>query len=322
MEEKVFQACYEKWMVSNGGISIWPELAQEFGYQDGEILRGAFKRARKKKGITKQGILKNENIKNNPKILIFDIETSYIEIASWGINKQYINKNQILNDWFIISYAAKWLYDENIYSSVLTSKEAIKKDDKRILKELWELLNKCDIAITYNGNNFDIPKVNTRFIINEIYPPSNYKSIDVFQTISRNFAFTSRAMDYVNLTLDLERKKETGGLDLWKRCIAGDGHSLNDMLDYNEQDVIALQETYLAVRPWIKNHPNIGLWHDSKESVCGYCGSTDFEYISNLYSTPAGLFKSFRCNNCHAIGRTQEQCLSKEKRKGLMKITA
>jgi hypothetical protein len=186
---------------------------------------------------------------------------------------------------------------------------------------MYNLLDECDIAVTYNGNNYDIPKINTRFIINKIQPPSSYKSIDVYQTISRNFAFTSKSMDYVNYSLELERKKENDGLDLWKRCVAGNAESLKELNSYNIQDVVALQEQYLVVRPWIRNHPNIGLWHSAPEPVCGFCGSANIDYISNFYSTPSGLWKSFRCNDCHAIGRTQEQILSKEKRKSLTKNT-
>jgi hypothetical protein len=255
--------------------------------------------------------------KRAPKILIFDVENSFLEAAVWGINKQYINKTQILSDWFMLSYSYKWLYDERVYSGVLSSEEALAKNDSRIVGELWSVLNECQIAITYNGNFYDIPKTNTRFILNGFPPPAPYKSIDIFQVISRNFSFTNRSMDYVNYMLQLERKLENEGLELWKKCVAGENESLQNLVTYNRQDVVALQETYLKVRPWIKNHPNIGLWHDSNELVCGFCGSPNITWISSLYPTPTGLYKSFRCDECDGIGRSKENLLSKDKRKSL-----
>jgi hypothetical protein len=320
LKEEIFQDCLKYYKESDGHTKFWPDLCEKWGYPPGDKLRDDFKRERRRRGVPSRNDVTFESIpriNKSPKILVFDIENSYIEVASWGINKQYINRGQILNDWFMLSYAAKWLYDEKIYSGVLTSKEAMKKSDKRICEEMYELLNDADICITYNGNGYDIPKINTRFIINGIQPPTPYKSIDVFQTISRQFAFTSKSMDYVNYSLELERKKETEGMSLWIRAVSGEENALKDMNLYNIQDVVALQEQYLVVRPWIKNHPNIGLWHESKEPMCGFCGSADIEYVSNLYSTPAGLYKSFRCKDCHAIGRTQEQYLSKEKRKSM-----
>ena len=324
MREEVFNDVYPHYLCDYTNGETLETLRVFWGYPDRESLRCDFKNERKRRHIPS----KNEMVsgltsetKKSPKILVFDIETSFLQIASWGINKQYINKKQILHDWFMLSYAAKWLYDEEVFGSVLTPKEALKRDDKRIVQELYDLLDSADIVITYNGNSFDIPRFNTRAIINGIQPPSSYKSIDVFQTIARNFSFTSKSMDYVNYSLELERKKETEGMELWIKAVAGDPNALADMQDYNRGDVVALQEQYLVVRPWIRSHPNIGLWHDSKEPMCGFCGSENITYINNLYQTPSGLYRSFRCNNCHATGRTQEQYLSKEKRKSMTKNT-
>lgn len=323
MKEKIFLDCQKQKQINGGVKPFWGKLAKKHGYSSGEKLRWVFKNESKRRGTLGKDALPYDwpSIKRSPKILIFDIENSYTEIASWGINKQYINKGQILNDWIMISYAAKWLYDEKVYSKVLTSKESIKKTDKRICKGIRDLLEECDIAITYNGNRYDIPKLNTRLIINKISRPSPYKSIDIFQTVSRNFAFTSKSMDYVNYSLNLERKKKTEGMGLWIRCMAGEEKALSEMKTYNIQDVVALQEQYLEIRPWIKNHPNIGLWHESKEPICGFCGSTNLKYADKLYNTTVGLYYSFRCNDCHAPGRTQEKYLSKEKRKSTIRNT-
>jgi DNA polymerase elongation subunit (family B) len=320
LDSEIFEDCYKSYLNNFDDGRSWKVLAEEYGYQSGESIRASFKRQRKANGMPSKNKIQevNQPVKRkSPKILIFDIENSYTEIAAWGINKQYINKTQILHDWFILSFSCKYLYDDEIYSFVLTPEEAIAKDDKRVVGELWRFLDDCDIAITYNGNFHDIPKTNTRMLINKFPPPSPYKSIDVYQVISRIFGFTNKSMDYVSYMLDLERKMENEGMELWKKCVAGDLESLKKMENYNRQDVVCLQEDYIRIRPWIKNHPNIGLWHDSEERVCGYCGSKDITYSDKLTSTPSGLYKIFRCNDCDGIGRTKENILTKEKRKVL-----
>jgi transposase-like protein len=49
-----------------------------------------------------------------PKILLFDVETSFYHFVGWGTYKQYIQHYQITEHQYIISWAAKWLYDENV----------------------------------------------------------------------------------------------------------------------------------------------------------------------------------------------------------------
>lgn len=253
-----------------------------------------------------------------PRILVFDIETSLIELVGFGIHKQHISKEQITRDWNMISWSAKFLYDDEVFSDVLTPQESIAGKDKRIVKTLWDAIDSADIVITYNGNSFDIPRSQTRFLIHNLPPTSYFKSIDVYPTIANRFSFTSNSLDYVNFTLDLDRKKENGGLKLWKECNLGNPKALSDMEIYNRQDIVALEKMYMRVRPWINNHPNIGLYHDNEGSICKYCGSEDLDWSENPEPILQGKYKTFRCNNCTGIGRSRINLLTKKQRLFLM----
>ena len=101
-----------------------------------------------------------------PKVLLIDIETTPMQCHVWGTWKQRIGHEQVINDWFMLSYSAKWLFDSKMYGSVLTHDEAISKDDSRITKELWKLFDQADVLIGHNINGFDLPKVQTRFLLN------------------------------------------------------------------------------------------------------------------------------------------------------------
>ena len=50
-----------------------------------------------------------------PRILLLDIETSPTMAAVWRLWKENIGLEQINNDWFIMSYSAKWLKDSTVY---------------------------------------------------------------------------------------------------------------------------------------------------------------------------------------------------------------
>jgi len=71
-----------------------------------------------------------EVIETGARILIFDIETAPIRAKVWGIWNQNISIDQIESDWFVFTWAAKWLFEDKVYSGSLTSKEAIRQDDK------------------------------------------------------------------------------------------------------------------------------------------------------------------------------------------------
>ena len=245
-----------------------------------------------------------EDVITGARILILDIETAPILGYVWGLWNNNLGINQIESDWFCLTWAAKWLFEDKIYSGAVTPKEAIAEDDKRIMKGLWELLNQADIVIAHNGQKFDIPKINTRFVIHGFIPPLPYQQIDTLLHIRRQFGFSSNKLDYVNKLLNLPRKIENEGMPLWVKCRKGDKEAIKIMHDYNVGDITILEETYLRLRPWIKPHPNLGLFIlDTEQHRCPTCGSNDLKDEGKRYYTTANAHTTMRCNNCGATGR-------------------
>ena len=246
---------------------------------------------------------KPEAINTSAKVLILDIETAPIMAYVWGIWQQNVGTHQIQSDWFCLTWSAKWLFEDKVYSGKLKPKEVLEQDDKRIIQGIWRLINDADIVVAHNGAKFDIPRLNSRFIINGLNPPLPYQIIDTLVHIRRQFGFTSNKLDYVNKLLNLERKKDTN-FELWERCMKGEGAALKEMEDYNIQDVRILEETYLLIRPWIKPHPNMGLFIlDEKEHRCPNCGSEKLTAQGKCYNTSANIYELMRCDNCGASSR-------------------
>lgn len=259
-----------------------------------------------------------EEINISAKVLVLDIETAPIRAYVWGIWNQNIGTNMIQSDWFCLTWAAKWLFEDKVYSAKCTPKEVLKQDDKRIIKGIWELVNEADIVIAHNGEKFDMPKLNSRFIINGLYPPLPYQNIDTLKHIRRQFGFTSNKLDYVNKLLNLERKSDTGGFELWEKCMEGNAEALEKMEQYNVTDVRILEETYLHIRAWIKPHPNMGLFIlDEQQSRCPSCGSDDLKDMGKMYNTTANIYELQRCDNCGASCRKRLSALDIKKRRHL-----
>lgn len=84
----------------------------------------------------------------------------------------------------------------------------------------------------------------------------------------------------------------------------GDKEALNYMLKYNKKDVVILEEVYLKLRPWIKNHPNMGNLEGLK-MACSNCGSTKVVSTNNYYYTSVGKYKLYKCSHCGALSRSR-----------------
>ena len=236
-----------------------------------------------------------------PKILIFDIETAPMQAFVWKRYKENVSLEQTISESFMLCWSAKWLYNEEVLGDALTPKEAVAEDDSRIVKSLYDLINKADIIVAYNGRNFDIPYMNQRFLVYGFPPYVPTHIVDPYETAKSVFRFSSNKMDNIATQLGLQNKIKTD-FSLWKGCIYGDKKSLEDMLAYNKQDVIVLEEIYCRMLPWIKNHPNISNYLENKES-CTRCGSERLVKLDRYFYTPSGRYELYRCKSCGSIFR-------------------
>ena len=255
-----------------------------------------------------------------PKVLLIDIETTPMQVHTWGTWKQRIGHEQVINDWFMLSYSAKWLFDSKMYSSVLTPKEVLAKDDSRISKELWKLFDQADILIGHNISGFDLPKAQTRFLLNKLSPPSPFQIIDTLKVAQKTFRFASNKLDYISQLMLNDRKLHTE-YQLWLRCLEGDPKSLEDMLIYNRKDVLLLEEAYVFLRPYIKSHPNMAIYQESLEPSCPNCGSANINECGH-YTTTVNRYIAFRCKDCGAICRSRKTDTPLKCKAGILAPTA
>lgn len=251
-----------------------------------------------------------------PKVLLFDLETSPIPAFVWGTNKQYVPHNALQGESFLICWSAKFLFDSRIMSDVLTPEEARNKDDKRIILSLWHWMNVADVVIAHNGKKFDIPYFNTRCVRNKIAPPSPYQVIDTYEVAKKRFRSASNKLDYL-ASLNKGEGKLPTDFGLWIRCMEGDQESLLYMQKYNKVDVVLLEDYYCEVRPFIVSHPNMAIYQESHEPSCPTCGSADIDECGH-YTTSVNRYLAFRCKNCGSICRSRTSDVPIKNKSGIM----
>jgi DNA polymerase elongation subunit (family B) len=230
-------------------------------------------------------------LNSGPRILSLDIETSPVVAHAWGLFKQNIAINQIIENPRTICFAAKFLDQRKVHFH-----SEFEDGHEVMVRSAHALLSETDVVMHWNGDNFDLPRLNTEFMLLGLTPPEPYKSIDLLKVVRANFAFTSNKLAHVSERLGLAGKVKHEGHSLWIKCLAGDPKAWALMRKYNTQDVRLLEEIYERVKPWISSHPHVGLYSDNEEA-CPNCGSEDRQRRGFAY-TALGRFQQFRCNGC------------------------
>jgi hypothetical protein len=239
------------------------------------------------------------------RILVFDIETAPIKTYVWRRWKQNISHNQTLNDdWPVLTWSAKWLCEDTMMRDQMTPKEALNRDDKRVVKSMWKLLEEADIVIAHNGKKFDTRMLNGRFWIHNMLPPAAYQVIDTLLSTRKSMALPSNKLDDLRKYKGGDGKIQTD-MSWWTEFLEGKQEAIDNMAFYNDKDVLELEELYLDLRPWIKPHPNLGLFVGQDIAACPSCGGSHLTHISKPYMTTMNAYQQIRCDDCGSMSRSR-----------------
>lgn len=255
---------------------------------------------------------------DKPRILVLDIESFPLECYTWGIWNVNIALNQIKEDWSILSFAAKWFGEDEIFYMDVRNKKN-KRDDKEICEALHKLLDEASWIMTQNGKSFDLKKIKARMIINGLKPFSSVKHIDTKIIASKEFGFTSNKLEYMTHKLCTNSKKvinrKFSGMELWTECLKGNMEAFKDMEIYNKGDITSLEELAVKLIPWSSVPINVNLHHSESHVVC-FCGSASFKK-AGFHETTTSKFQRYQCTQCGAESRSRKNLIKKDKTKKL-----
>lgn len=258
-------------------------------------------------------MVENKNNIDKLSINLIDIETSPNIAHVWGLFNQNVGLNQLMDSSRTLCFAAKRLGSK----AIRFEREISPEDNKNVIDAAWDILDKADIVIHYNGRKFDIPTLNKEFILNGYLPPSPYKEIDLLQIARKRFKFPSNRLDYVADALGYGKKYQHEGHTLWVKCMSGDPEAWKIMEEYNKRDVKILEDVYWRMLPWIANHPNVGLMLSSDRPACTNCGGHNLESRGKRYSATQA-YQRYRCKDCGTWQQSRFTCVPKENREFIL----
>lgn len=235
-----------------------------------------------------------------PKILIWDVETAPILSNVWALKADYINYDMMIESTFMLTWAAKWHGQQQVFSARLNSAEALARDDKGLVAPLIDLYNEADFTVAHNGDRFDVPILRTRALVNGLPNLAPVTQIDTLKWARSGFKFASNRLDYLAQHLGVGEKAHTGGWSLWERCLEGDEKALRKMERYNRRDIRILEGVFDRLLPYAKNVPALSFTQEG----CPVCGSYNMTR-QGYRRTNVCRYQRWKCEDCGRWSQTR-----------------
>lgn len=227
------------------------------------------------------------------RILLVDIEWKPTKAYVWQPWQENITPEKIIEHGGLLCVGVKWFGEKD--TEVYTEWE---HGHVEMVRAIHTLLHEADAVVTYNGDKYDLRKLEGEFLLAGLAPPPPPTSIDCLKAVKK-FGFFMNRLGFVAPFLGLGNKLEHEGMALWTKVDKGDAKAQKKMAKYCAQDVILLEKLYRKIRPYIRNHPHTG---KTKGLECGACGSP------RLQSRGVRRTKVFKIQRiqCQACGSWQD----------------
>lgn len=236
---------------------------------------------------------------NKLKIVFLDIETLPIRGLSW--QSYDTNLLDIENPVKLICVA----YAINNNKIV-----SLAGDEKTILENLQDVFKTADVIVTYNGENFDLKILNTRFLHHNMkLIPAKIKSVDLLKIVKKYFRLEFNSLDYVTKFLGLSGKKKID-LSVWLEAMRGSKPALNKIRQYNSYDVALLRKLFEKLNEFCDNSGSNGFGSFLRKkpvenstlittnNKCPKCNSLNTIKHGYSISMSQGAKRRLSCINC------------------------
>ena len=222
------------------------------------------------------------------RILLLDIEWKPTKAYVWQPWQENITPEKILEHGGLLCVGVKWFGGKE--TEVYTEWE---HGHDGMVRAVHTLLHEADAVVTYNGDKYDLKKLEGEFLLAKLPPPPPPTSIDCLKAVKK-FGFFMNRLGFVAPFLGLGGKLEHEGMALWTKVDKGDPKAQKKMAKYCAQDVILLEKLYKRIRPYIRNHPHTG---KTKGIACGACRSERLQ-SRGVRRTKMFKIQRIQCQDC------------------------
>ena len=230
-----------------------------------------------------------------PKRLFYDIETSYNIVKSWRIGFNInLNMEDIIQERAIITIAYKWEGEEDV--TVLSWDKGC---DKKIIEDFVKVMSEADELVGHNVDRYDTKFIMARALKHNISALPKYQSTDTLKLAKKHFMLNSNKLDYIAQYLGIGHKTKHRGLSMWDDIILrNDPKALEEMIEYNVQDVFLTEQVYHKLMEYSLPKVNHASKQTGDKHTCPQCGSDHAELHKTYISGTGTKTRLMNCLNC------------------------
>ena len=230
-----------------------------------------------------------------PKRLFYDIETSYNIVKSWRIGFNInLNMEDIIQERAIITIAYKWEGEKDV--TVLSWDKGC---DKKIIEDFVKVMSEADELVGHNVDRYDTKFIMARALKHNISVLPKYQSTDTLKLAKKHFMLNSNKLDYIAQYLGIGHKTKHRGLEMWDDIILrNDSKALEEMIEYNVQDVFLTEQVYHKLMEYSLPKVNHASKQTGDKHTCPQCGSDHAELHKTYISGTGTKTRLMNCLNC------------------------
>ena len=230
-----------------------------------------------------------------PKRLFYDIETSYNIVKSWRVGYNLsLQPEDIIQERAIITIAYKWEGEEDV--TVLSWDKGC---DKKIIEDFVKVMAEADELVGHNVDRYDTKFIMARALKHNISVLPKYQSTDTLKLAKKHFMLNSNKLDYIAQYLGIGHKTKHRGMPMWDDIILrNDPKALEEMIEYNVQDVFLTEQVYHKLMEYSLPKVNHASKQTGDKHTCPQCGSDHAELHKTYISGTGTKTRLMNCLNC------------------------
>lgn len=230
-----------------------------------------------------------------PKRLFYDIETSYNIVKAWRVGYNLsLQPEDIIKERAIITIAYKWEGEDDV--TVLSWNKGC---DKKIIEDFVKVMSEADEMVGHNLDRYDTKFIMGRALKHGIPALPKYQSTDTLKLAKKHFMLNSNKLDYIAQYLGIGHKTKHRGMEMWDDIILrNDPKALEEMIEYNVQDVFLTEQVYHKLMEYSLPKVNHASKQTGDKHTCPQCGSNHAELHKTYISSSGTKTRLMNCLNC------------------------
>lgn len=185
-----------------------------------------------------------------------DVKSMSSALGTWNLGFLDIETTGLGADFgFCLAACIKPATSDKIITLRIDDYKNYKKnlcDDKQLILDIAKEVENFDIICHYNGDNFDLPFLDTRLAIHgEHKRVSLIHSIDLLPIVKKKMRLNSNRLDTVACALGLSEEKSRLLPQVWQQASHGSKKDLDYIVEHCQKDVLVLEEAFKRLKSFI-----------------------------------------------------------------------